>query len=153
MIQLDNGSYALIQPKVAFIELFKIIGTGYKDGSDRDPLWEMVNGPSAYPALTQNGEYFGLSLSIMFSLLFCAHSVHSGNMVCLKPESSHPLEQIISQFGRIDWGDAFRFFALNANNEEEDILFPAEYEGLFNLKNTQKVIFKITAILQAYSLQ
>ncbi|OCH99007.1 hypothetical protein A8135_09670 [Legionella jamestowniensis] len=138
LIQLDNGSYALIQPKVAFIELFKIIGTGYKDGSDRDPLWEMVNGPSAYPALTQNGEYFGLSLSIMFSLLFCAHSVHSGNMVCLKPESSHPLEQIISQFGRIDWGDAFRFFALNANNEEEDILFPAEYEGLFNLKKYTK---------------
>ncbi|KTD13489.1 LepB GTPase-activating domain-containing protein [Legionella hackeliae] len=135
-IQLDDGSYALIQPFVSFIELFRIIGTGYKDDSDRDALWEIINGPSAYPALTHSGQYFGLSLSLMFSLLLGAYSVHSANIARLIPAIANPLEAFFSQFARIDWGDAFRLFASEANNK--DILFPAEYEGFFNFKKITK---------------
>ncbi|KTC86967.1 LepB GTPase-activating domain-containing protein [Legionella brunensis] len=136
LIQFEDGSYGLIQPKVALTELWKIIGTGYKDGSDRDPLWEMLNGPNAYPLLTQGGQYFGLSISLLFSLLLGAYSVHSGNMVRLNPTHAHPLERALQQFARIDWGDAFRYFAAPSNNE--DILSPAEYEGVLNIKKWTK---------------
>ncbi|WED42750.1 LepB GTPase-activating domain-containing protein [Legionella cardiaca] len=136
LIQLEDGSYALIQPFVSFVELFRLIGTGYKDGSDRDPFFEMLNGPSAYPLLTQGGQYFGLSISLMFSLWFGAYSVHSGNMVYLTPANAHPLEKSIKQFARIDWGDAFRHFASPENNK--DILSPAEYDGFLNFKKFTK---------------
>lgn len=126
-IRFQDGSYGLIQPKVAFIELYKLIGTG---SSDRSPLTEMFFGPSAYQLLTQQGDYFGLSLAIMFSLLLGDNSVHSGNVVILKngPES----KTTSKQFARIDWGAAFRNFANPKNNE--NILIPAEYQGWFNFK-------------------
>ncbi|MBA3535266.1 MAG: LepB GTPase-activating domain-containing protein [Tatlockia sp.] len=127
IIQFDDNSYGLIQPKVAFTELYKIIGTGFRDGSDRDPFTEMLAGPSYYPALTQQGNYFGLSISLMFSLLLGDYSVHSGNVVVLKADSNEP-----KQFARIDWGAAFRYFGHDENNN--DILVPYEYKGLLNLK-------------------
>jgi hypothetical protein len=127
IIKFDDGSYGLIQPKVAFTELYKIIGTGFRDGSDRDPFTEMLAGPSYYPALTQQGNYFGLSISLMFSLLLGDYSVHSGNVVVLKADSNEP-----KQFARIDWGAAFRYFGHDENNN--DILVPYEYKGLLNLK-------------------
>lgn len=126
VIQFENGSYGLIQPRIAFTELYKIIGTASRDGSDRDPLWEMLRGPQYYQALTKQGKYFGLSSAIMFSLLLGDYSVHSGNVVCLSINDS------VTQFARIDWGAAFRYFAHKNNNT--DILKPHEYDGRFNVK-------------------
>ncbi|MGQ3888065.1 hypothetical protein ACQUW5_03405 [Legionella sp. CNM-1927-20] len=123
-IKFEDGSYGLIQPKVEFTELYKIIGTGFKDNSDRNPLIEMLNGSNQYALLTAEFKsYYGLSIALMFSLLFGDYSVHSGNIVCLNrllPAN----EKKVTQFSRIDWGAAFRYF-----NYYEDILNPFEYQG------------------------
>ena len=135
VIQFDDDSYGLIQPLVAFDELHKIIGTSYSDGSDRDPIKEALSGPNYYTSVTKLGESFGLSIALMFSLLLGAHSVHSGNIVALKGnEKSTSL-----QFGRIDWGDAFRNFAHKENNT--DILYAYENRGVFNYKRFTKDYF------------
>ncbi|KTC77117.1 hypothetical protein [Legionella brunensis] len=124
-IQIEDGSYALIQPKASFKELHKIIGTGNRQGTDRDPVKEMFLGPSYYLLLTTALEnYFALSLVLMVSLMIGDYSVHSGNVVCL--DSDHP----ITQFARIDLGAAFRYFGYKENNL--DILNPYEYHGWFN---------------------
>ncbi|CDZ77577.1 hypothetical protein BN59_01861 [Legionella massiliensis] len=130
LIQFEDGSYGLIQPKVSFTELYKIIGTGYRNGSDRDPITEMLLGPRYYILLTQTGQYFGLASALMFSLLLGDYSVHSGNMVCLHALAG--AEKKVTQFARIDWGAAFRYFGHPNNNL--DLLYPFEYQGWFNLK-------------------
>ncbi|MFW2570235.1 LepB GTPase-activating domain-containing protein [Legionella sp. 29fVS95] len=136
-IKLDDGSYGLIQPKIVFKELFKIIGTGYRDGSDRDPLWEMFCGPQYYLLLTQLRQHFGLAVILMFSLLLGDNSVHSGNVVCLEVIAALAIDFI--QFARIDWGAAFRYFGHKKNNE--DLLNPFEYQGWFNPKGYTKGYF------------
>ncbi|KTD16801.1 hypothetical protein [Legionella jordanis] len=123
-IQFEDGSYGLIQPKVLFTELHKIIGTSRYDASDRSPLWEMILGPNYYLLLTNLEHYFGLSMVLMFSLLIADYSVHSGNVICLE------LKNHLIQFGRIDFGAAFRNFGYQKNNE--NVLYPLEYQGLFN---------------------
>ncbi len=134
IIRFDDGSYGLIQPLVSFDELHKVIGTSYKDGSDRDPMKEALYGPSYYTGVTKLGNSFGLSISLMFSLLLGAHSVHSGNMVVLKGDEAKG-----KQFGRIDWGDAFRYFAHKNNND--NILYAHENRGWFNYKSITKDYF------------
>jgi effector protein B len=134
VIQFDDNSYGLIQPLVSFDELHKLIGTTKYDGSDRSPLSEAWSGPKSYQALTQQGEQFGLSMALMFSLWLGAHSVHSGNIVLLKKE-----KQISKQFARIDWGDAFRYFGHYENNN--NILYPYENRGWFNYKSITKDFF------------
>lgn len=133
-IQFEDGSYGLIQPKVKFKELYKIIHTGYPDDSDRNPLLEILWGTSYYPLLVKRDQYFGLSLALMFSLLLGDYSIHSGNVVCLSRNDEKDSE--ITQFARIDWGAAFRYFGNKQNNE--DILSPFEYQGWFNLKGLTK---------------
>ncbi|KTC88436.1 LepB GTPase-activating domain-containing protein [Legionella cincinnatiensis] len=137
LIQFEDGSYGLIQPKVEFKELYKIIGTGYRDGSDRDPLVEMFYGPQSYLLLTQLKQYYGLAVALMFSLLLGDHSVHSGNVVCLDVMSS--VEMIFIQFARIDWGAAFRYYGHKKNNE--DLFCPFEYQGWLNPKGYTKGYF------------
>lgn len=137
LIQFEDGSYGLIQPKIEFKELYKIIGTGYRDGSDRDPLVEMFYGPQSYLLLTQLKSYFGLAIALMFSLLFGDHSVHSGNVVCLDVLSA--VEMMFIQFARIDWGAAFRYYGHKKNNE--NLLNPFEYQGWFNPKGYTKGYF------------
>ncbi|CEG56059.1 LepB GTPase-activating domain-containing protein [Legionella fallonii] len=137
LIQFEDGSYGLIQPKISFKELYKIIGTGYRDGSDRDPLTEMFCGPQYYILLTQLKQYFGLPTALMMSLLFGDNSVHSGNVVCLDVISA--IEMAFIQFARIDWGAAFRYFGHPQNNEE--LLNPFEYQGWFNPKGYTKGYF------------
>ncbi|KTD08933.1 putative effector protein B [Legionella gratiana] len=137
LIQFEDGSYGLIQPKVEFKELYKIIGTGYRDGSDRDPLVEMFYGPQSYLLLTQLKQYYGLAVALMFSLLLGDHSVHSGNVVCLDVMSS--VEMTFIQFARIDWGAAFRYYGHKKNNE--DLFYPFEYQGWFNPKGYTKGYF------------
>ncbi|WP_237759384.1 LepB GTPase-activating domain-containing protein [Legionella parisiensis] len=137
LIQFEDGSYGLIQPKIEFKELYKIIGTGYRDGSDRDPLVEMFYGPQSYLLLTQLKSYFGLAIALMFSLLFGDNSVHSGNVVCLDVLSS--VEMMFIQFARIDWGAAFRYYGHKKNNE--NLLNPFEYQGWFNPKGYTKGYF------------
>ncbi|KTD60293.1 putative effector protein B [Legionella santicrucis] len=137
LIQFEDGSYGLIQPKVEFKELYKIIGTGYRDGSDRDPLVEMFYGPQSYLLLTQLKQYYGLAVALMFSLLLGDHSVHSGNVVCLDVMSS--VEMTFIQFARIDWGAAFRYYGHKKNNE--DLFCPFEYQGWFNPKGYTKGYF------------
>ncbi|MFV0821778.1 LepB GTPase-activating domain-containing protein [Legionella micdadei] len=131
-IQCEDGSYALIQPCEEFDELFKLIGTGYKDGSDRDPLYEMIYGPSLYPNLTKQKLYFGLSVVLMLAILVGNFSVHSGNIVVFKNSRQSEDAPEIKQFGGIDNGAANRDFARPENNE--DILVPYEYKkgGLRN---------------------
>ncbi|WP_131781072.1 hypothetical protein [Legionella gresilensis] len=156
-IKFEDGSYGLIQPKVEFTELYKIIGTGYKDNSDRNPLIEMLNGPNHYALLTsQFKSYYGLSIALMFSLLFGDYSVHSGNIVCLNRLSTAN-EKKETQFARIDWGAAFRYF-----NYYEDILNPFEYQGWSKYKlitkgyifNYKKINGLFTAIAQrAFTLR
>lgn len=72
LIQFEDKSYGLIQPKVSFTELHKIIRTSYWSGSDRDPLFEMFFGPSHYSLLmTQTGgQYFGLATALMISFFW-----------------------------------------------------------------------------------
>lgn len=135
VIRFDDGSYGLIQPLVSFDELHKVIGTSYSDGSDRDPTKEALFGPSYYTGVTKMGDSFGLSISLMFSLLLGAHSVHSGNIVVLRGDE----ESKSRQYGRIDWGDAFRYFAHDRNNE--DILYAYENRGIFNIKSLTKDYF------------
>ncbi|HHT0591957.1 TPA: LepB GTPase-activating domain-containing protein [Legionella anisa] len=137
LIQFEDGSYGLIQPKIEFKELYKIIGTAYRDGSDRDPLLEMFYGPQSYLLLTQLKSYFGLAIALMFSLLLGDHSVHSGNVVCLDVLSA--VEMMFIQFARIDWGAAFRNFGHKKNNE--NLLNPLEYQGWFNHKGYTKGYF------------
>lgn len=134
VIKCDDGSYALIQPAMEFTELFHLIGTQTRDGKDRSALTETILGPSYYASLTNLGESFGLSLATMFSLLLGAHSVHSGNIVVMKAKYSHLL-----QFGRIDWGDAFRHLGHPDNNE--DIIYAYENQGRFNVKQLTKSYF------------
>ncbi|CAM2903529.1 substrate of the Dot/Icm secretion system, LepB-like [Legionella steigerwaltii] len=137
LIQFEDGSYGLIQPMTLFTELYKIIGTGYSDGSDRDPLTEIIHGPESYVVLTQLKHYFGLAIVLMYSLLFGDHSVHSGNVVCLDVATA--LGMLFIQFARIDWGAAFRYFGYKKNNE--NLLHPLEYQGLFNPKGYTKGYF------------
>lgn len=137
LIQFEDGSYGLIQPMIVFKELYKIIGTGYRDGSDRDPLWEMFCGPQSYLLLTQLKQYFGLAVILMFSLLLGDNSVHSGNVVCLEVIAALSIE--FMQFARIDWGAAFRYFGHKKNNDE--LLNPFEYQGWFNPKGYTKGYF------------
>ncbi|STX50582.1 substrate of the Dot/Icm secretion system, LepB-like [Legionella busanensis] len=156
-IKFEDGSYGLIQPKVEFTELYKIIGTGYKDNSDRNPLIEMLNGSNHYALLTsQFRSYYGLSIALMFSLLFGDYSVHSGNIVCLNRLATDN-EKKTMQFARIDWGAAFRYF-----NYYEDILNPFEYQGWSKYKlitkgyifNYKKINGLFTAIAQrAFALR
>ncbi|WP_298624257.1 LepB GTPase-activating domain-containing protein [uncultured Legionella sp.] len=135
VIRFEDGSYGLIQPLVSFDELHKVIGTSYRDGSDRDPTKEAFFGPSYYTGVTKMGDSFGLSIALMFSLLLGAHSVHSGNIVVLKADENSKSRQ----YGRIDWGDAFRYFAHEMNNN--DILFAYENRGFFNIKSLTKDYF------------
>lgn len=135
VIRFDDGSYGLIQPLVTFDELHKVIGTSYSDGSDRDPTKEAFFGPSYYTGVTKIGDSFGLSVALMFSLLLGAHSVHSGNIVLLKADEKSKSRQ----YGRIDWGDAFRYFAHEQNNK--DILYAYENRGFFNIKSLTKDYF------------
>ena len=126
-IQCEDGSYALIQPCEEFDELFKRIGSGYPDGSDRDPLYEMLCGPRIYQNITQQGQCFGLSVVLMLAILVGNYSVHSGNIVVFKnsgyrSEDGSP----ITQFGGIDNGAANRYFAHEENNK--NILTPYEYK-------------------------
>jgi effector protein B len=133
-IKLEDGTYALIQPRIDFIPLYHIIGTGYADGSDRNPFLEMIAGPSYYPLLTQVGHYFGLATSLMFSLLLGDYSVHSGNVGCFLNEdsflssSSSGNRPAPIQFTKIDAGASFRFYCHPDNNM--DILTPYEYKGV-----------------------
>lgn len=129
-IKCDDGKYALIQPCENFEELFKLIGTGYRDGSDRDPIYEVFYGTSLYPGLTKLGTYFGLSPVLMLAILVGNYSVHSGNIVVLKDE--YETEQgKIKQFAGIDNGAANRNFA-DPDNNGDDILVPLEYKGVTN---------------------
>ncbi|MDI9817839.1 MULTISPECIES: hypothetical protein [unclassified Legionella] len=146
IIQFEDGSYGLIQPNVSFTELHKLIGTSYRDGSDREPFIEMILGPSYYLLLTERENYFGLSMVLMISLLLGDYSVHSGNVVCLELSNKR-----ITQFARIDFGAAFRHFGYEENNK--DILYPLEYQGWFNPKGYTKGYFlnykKITGLFPA----
>ncbi|CEK09719.1 hypothetical protein [Legionella hackeliae] len=147
-IRLEDGCYALIQPKVSFKELFHVIGTGNKEGSDRHSLTEVLFGPDYYVRLTEIESHFGLSMILMISLLFGDYSVHSGNVVCLNSTTK------AIQFGRIDLGAAFRNFGYKANNS--NILYPLEYQGWFNhtgltkgyFLNYKKIIGLFPAIAQ-----
>ncbi|HHT9951119.1 TPA: Dot/Icm T4SS GTPase-activating effector LepB [Legionella pneumophila] len=137
VIQFEDKSYGLIQPLVSFDELHKIIGTSYGDGSDRNTIKETFFGPGYYAGITKQNKYFGLSMALMFSLLLGAHSVHSGNIVVLKGEGEG--EEKSKQFGRIDWGDAFRYFAHRNNND--NLLYAYENRGWFNYKSLTKDYF------------
>jgi len=127
-IQMENG-YALIQPKVEFTELYQIIGTGYDDKSDRNPVLEMFFGPEYYARLAQQGYYYGLATCLMFSLFLGDYSVHSANVVRLDfPQQAASSSQDLlpaAQYARIDLGAAFRNFAHPDNNI--DMHRPVEY--------------------------
>ncbi|MGQ3890369.1 LepB GTPase-activating domain-containing protein [Legionella sp. CNM-4043-24] len=142
LVRMESGSYALIQPKVDFLELYHIIGTGYADGSDRNLWLEMFSGPSYYPILAQRGYYYGLSTCLMFSVLLGDYSVHSGNVVCISApaaassSSSSFTPLPVDQYAKIDWGASFRHFAHPENNI--DLLTPFEYRGVLNYKGFTK---------------
>lgn len=135
VIQFEDKSYGLIQPLVSFDELHKVIGTSSGDGKDRNTIKETFFGPGYYAGITKQNKYFGLSMALMFSLLFGAHSVHSGNIVVLNGEEKEKCKQ----FGRIDWGDAFRYFAHPNNND--NLLYAYENRGWFNYKSLTKDYF------------
>ena len=137
LILFEDGSYGLIQPKVSFKELYKIIGTGYRDGSDRDPLVEMFCGPEFYLLLTQLKQYYGLAIALMFSLLLGDNSVHSGNVVCLDVVST--IEMTFIQLARLDWGAAVRYFGHKKIMKIFCLLLSIK-DGLI-LKDIPKVIF------------
>lgn len=133
LICFEDGSYGLIQPCVSFDELFRLIGTANATNSDRSAGYEAVYGPGQYAQIINYEKQFGLSIALMYSLLFGAHSVHSANIVAI----DHGLQG--KQFARIDWGDAFRNFGHPKNNEH--ILYPYETSGWFNYKKLTKDYF------------
>lgn len=137
VVRVDEGKgkpeYALIQPMVSFVELYKTIKTGYADGSDRDPLKEAYAGPDYYRSVLEL-QQFGLTTALMFSMWLSAHSVHSGNIVTLNNE-----KMMSKQQARLDWGDAFRFLAHPQNND--NLLYAYENRGLLNLKRLTKDYF------------
>ena len=137
VVRVDDGTgdpeYALIQPMVSFTEFYKDIGSGNSDNSDRSVLKEAYDGSNYYLKLLQDKQ-FGLSLPLMLSMLFSAHSVHSGNMVSLNQE-----HMVSKQRARLDWGDAFRFFAHEGNNQ--DLWYAYENRGLLNPKQLTKDYF------------
>lgn len=137
VIKFEDGTYGIIQPKIVFTELYKIIGTGYWNGLDRDPFTEMFLGSRYYPLLIQTGQYFGLAISLMLSLLVGDNSVHSGNIVCWRVFSVKGKE--FTRFARIDWGAALRYFGHPDNNI--NLLYPFEYQGWLNLKSYTKGYF------------
>jgi len=124
----ENGRYVLIQPMVPQHPLYKRIGTGYRNGSDRNPLKETFFGPAYYEKLALQEHCYGLTFAMALCLSINAQSAHSGNMNLNND----------GQFSRLDWGDAFRHFFHPAN---KDILFPYEYQGSFNFKRWTKGYF------------
>ncbi|MGL6029311.1 MAG: LepB GTPase-activating domain-containing protein [Legionella sp.] len=145
LICFVDGSYGLIQPCVQFDELFHLIGTANAAKTDRSAGYEAVYGPSQYAQIINYNQQFGLSIALMYSLLFGAHSVHSANIVVIDHGSKG------KQFARIDWGDAFRNYGHPKNNEH--ILYPYETSGWFNYKKLTKDYFlnyqKITGLFPA----
>lgn len=132
-LRLDDGSYALIQPKVKITELFHIIGTAY--GNVRNASLEAVAGAYYYPLVSRDGYFFGLPTVLCFSKLLGDDSVHSANVVRLDFENSgKPAEK--KQYGRIDWGAAFRHFGHPQNNTS--FFEPYEYQGTGNVKHIIK---------------
>ncbi|MBI2786371.1 MAG: LepB GTPase-activating domain-containing protein [Legionella longbeachae] len=119
---------------VSFTEVHKLIGTSNTTGNDRDVMKEATSGSKHYPNLMKPENYFGLSTALMFSLLLGAHSVHSGNIVALGDEKSQD-----KQYGRIDWGDSFRYFAHPKNNDA--LLYAYENRGFGNYKALTKDYF------------
>ncbi|MCE3045293.1 LepB GTPase-activating domain-containing protein [Legionella sp. 16cNR16C] len=136
VVQMPDGSYALIQPKVDFELLYKIINTGYRDGSDRDPRIEATNGPAYYMSLLNTSNTFGLSTTLMLSMLLGDYSVHSGNMVRMTKNIDG---QVCYQYGKIDWGAAFRNYGKKENTDF--IIYGYESIGAFNLKGITKAYF------------
>ena len=134
VVRFEDGTYGLIQPMVSFTQLHELIGTSFSDGKDRNSIKEALYGPQYYSALIQQQKYFGLSTALMFSLLLGAHSVHSGNVIAL-----HNDKLLSRQYGRLDWGDAFRYFAHPENNN--NLLFAYENRGWFNYKKLTKDYF------------
>ncbi len=107
-IKLPDNSFALIQPKVNFTELFKIIGQDTTQ-SDRSAVKEIR---ATYEKLRAEGAWFALPQLLMLSLVFGDNSVHSGNVVRLNQFAPDKP----GQFARIDWGAAFRSYAHTDNN-------------------------------------
>ncbi|KTD52344.1 effector protein B, substrate of the Dot/Icm secretion system [Legionella quinlivanii] len=136
VVQMPDGSYALIQPKVDFELLYKIINTGYRDGSDRDPKIEATDGPAYYMSLLNTSNSFGLSTTLMLSMLLGDYSVHSGNMVRMTKNIDG---QVCYQYGKIDWGAAFRNYGKKENTDF--IIYGYESIGAFNLKGITKAYF------------
>jgi len=138
-VKLPNGEYALIQPAVKLKELFKIIGTGNLGSKDRSVPYELIKGVDLYrlPFVSGN-RYFGLSWTVMIALLVGDYSLHSANIVSLLADDQQLESSTDSQqYGKIDWGAAFRYF-VNPKNHE-DILLPEEYRrGTFNFKSFTK---------------
>ena len=126
-IQLEDGTYALIQPMIKNITpLHRIIGTSTSDGSDRSAAYESMFGLYSYRILLERlPSHYGLSTILMLSLLLGDYSVHSGNIMCQTTNET-------TQFFRIDWGAAFRYFGNPQNHQ--DILVPYEYRGTGWLK-------------------
>lgn len=140
LIRLPDGSYGLIQPKVAFTEVFKIIDTGVSDGSDRSALWEMLFGPAQYLLLHKKfSKLKNLLETLFFSLWIGDYSVHSANLVVLEQEEEQMEEATVA---RIDLGAAFRDFAEPSHSEDnEDILTPYEDRGWLNYRMWFKQYF------------
>lgn len=136
VIQMSDGSYALIQPKIDFELLFKIINTGFRDGSDRNPRLEAADGPAYYMSLLDVKNSFGLSTSLMLSMLLGDYSVHSANMVRL---TRNHAGRTIYQYGKIDWGAAFRNYARDENTN--NIIYGYESLGSINHKRVTKAYF------------
>lgn len=110
-IRLPNGAYALIQPKVAFTELCRIIGTTNYSQSDRSVWQELF---TDYGKLREEGSWFGLPTSLMLSILLGDNSVHSANVVRLNQTTATSPRQ----FARIDLGAAFRYYGHEENNKD-----------------------------------
>jgi len=132
-LSLEDGSYALIQPKKNFEELYKLIGTGTADNRQRNSAKECFNGPNYYaqiPSLVSS--YFGLSYVIFWALMLGNNSIHSGNIVYFKSKENNN----VTQFGIIDAGASFRNYGESANHE--NLFYPYEYQGLLNYKSATK---------------
>lgn len=123
IIKLDSGRYGLIQPRHDFTEVYKIIGTGYSDNSDRNPFLEIIAGPHFYSQLAEK-KYIGLPLILMLAVLLGNYSVHSANTVVLNKIDTEGFQYI----AELDWGATFRNYNHPENNRNPRI--PREYLGI-----------------------
>ena len=133
---------------------------------DRNVLDEMFFGQAHYyPLLAELNGIDSLAASMLFSMIIGDYSVHSANVVYFEKEqqakkqalsdslsdSGELVERSVVEFGRIDWGAAWRNYGHPRN---QDVMNPMEYHGYKGYtKGYHRFYTQVPGLFQAVSAQ